>query len=251
MDLKPRLSADGQIEAVERGWRLSIPSGSALRYRLSQLDDHIGLARSRYPYHPPVHMQLEARASAAGLPGTWGFGLWNDPYGFSFGPGNGFIRLPALPNAVWFFYSSPVSHLSFRDDKPGNGLLAQVFSGPRFHASLPRAGLTFLFSRRAARPLLARIISEDAAQLAGDATPQPLDVTAWHSYELDWSTDGTRFAVDGARVLETTVSPRGPLGIVIWIDNQHAGYTPQGRVTFGLEPNPAPAWMEIRDLSVG
>ena len=36
----------------------------------------------------------------------------------------------ALPNAAWFFSSSPASYLSFRDDKPGNGFLAQVFNAP-------------------------------------------------------------------------------------------------------------------------
>ena len=250
MDLKPRLSSDGTLESTEHGWKLSIPAGSAMRYRLAQLDDHLGLARSRYPYRPPVHMQLAARVSVAAHSGTWGFGLWNDPYGFSFGPGTGFIRLPALPNAVWFFYSSPISHLSFRDDMPANGFLAQVFSSPKFDPRLIRAALTFLFARRAARRLLARIISEDSAQLAGGAT-SALDVSAWHSYALDWTEDGTRFIVDDTCVLRTELSPRGPLGIVIWIDNQHAGYTPQGKVTMGLERNPEPAWMEIRDVRAG
>src|SRR5512140_3883341 len=99
MDLKPRLSSGGTVEPIEGGWRLSIPAGGANRYRLSQLDDHQGIARSRYPYRAPVHMELEARVSSASLPGTWGFGLWNDPYGLSFIPGGGLVRLPALPNA--------------------------------------------------------------------------------------------------------------------------------------------------------
>jgi hypothetical protein len=52
-------------------------------------------------------------------------------------------------------------------------------------------------------------------------------------------------------VLETPISPRGPLGIVIWIDNQHAAYTDEGRVSLGVESNPEPAWMEARDLQIG
>src|SRR5512146_2349361 len=185
MNLKPRLSPDGSLAEIPGGWRLSIPAGPQGRYRLAQLDDQLKTPRRKYPWSAPTTLELSARVSSAVLPGTWGFGLWNDPYGFSFGPGDEFLRLPALPNAAWFFYSSPVSHLSFRDDKPGNGFLAQVFASPRFHVSLLRAGLTFLFSRRAARPLLARIIAEDAAQLGGEAAPQPLDVTAWHSYGLE------------------------------------------------------------------
>lgn len=250
MDLKPRLLSGGKLEPIDRGWKLIIPSGGASRYRLSQIDDHIGLARGRYPCRPPFHMELEARVSSAGLPGTWGFGLWNDPYGFTFSFAHGF-RLPALPNAAWFFYSSRISHLSFREDKPANGFLAQVFSSPKLPPRLVPAAITFLFSRRAARRLLARIISEDAAQLAGGPQPGPLDVTAWHTYALDWTENVSRFFVDGAPVLETPISPRGPLGIVIWIDNQHAAYTDEGRVSLGVESNPEPAWMEARDLQIG
>ena len=140
IDLKPRLSRDGSAEATPRGWLLSIPSGSRSQYRLAQIDDHMSIPRREYPWHAPVTMQLEARVSAAALPGTWGFGFWNDPYGFSFGPGNGFLRLPALPNAAWFFFSSPANYLSFRDNTPGNGFLAQVFASPRLPSSAPARG---------------------------------------------------------------------------------------------------------------
>ena len=253
MNLKPRLSSDGKLTTTERGWVLSIPAGSTNRYRLSQLDDHLGLPRSRYPCWPPMKLRLEARASAADLPGTWGFGLWNDPYGFSFAPGNGFLRLPALPNAAWFFHSSPLSYLSFRDDTPANGFLAQVFASPRFDASLIRAGLTLPFSMIRARRLLARVISQESASLDGDSDSiRPagrLDVTQWHVYALEWSSARIRFVVDNVCVLDTPLSPRPPLGVVIWIDNQHAGFNPQGKLSFGLEPNPQPAWLEIRDLN--
>ena len=253
MNLKPRLSTDGKLATTDRGWVLSIPAGSGNRYRLSQLDDHLGLQRSRYPCRPPMKLRLEARASAADLPGTWGFGLWNDPYGFSFAPGNGILRLPALPNAAWFFHSSPVSYLSFRDDTPANGFLAQVFASPRFDANLIRAGLTLPFSMRRARRLLARVISEESASLDGASDSiRPagrLDVTQWHVYALEWSSARIRFVVDNVCVLDTPLSPRPPLGVVIWIDNQHAGFNPQGKLSFGLEPNPQPAWLEIRDLN--
>jgi hypothetical protein len=199
-------------------------------------------------------MRLEARVSAGVLPGTWGFGLWNDPYGFAFGPGqNSWLRLPALPDALWFFYSSPVSYLSFRDDKPSHGLLAQVFSSSSNRPLLTRAVLTFPFSRKATRRLLSRIIAEDGVRVdrqPGSASAGRINVTGWHSYAIDWQESGTRFFVDDEAVLETPLSPRPPLGIVIWIDNQHAAFTPSGKVSFGIEPNPEPAWMEIRDMTV-
>ncbi len=200
-----------------------------------------------------MRMQLEARVSAQALPGTWGFGLWNDPYGFSFGPGNGFLRLPALPDAAWFFFSSPSNYLSFRDDTPGNGFLAQLFASRGASPLLWRAFASLLFSRRTARRLLSEIILEatvriDAEPASDIRTPASLDVTEWHKYEIEWTAGGTTFRVDDAPVLASPLSPRPPLGIVIWIDNQFATFTPQGKLTWELETNPEPAWLEIKDL---
>jgi hypothetical protein len=245
-NLKPRLSGSGNVAKTDRGWMLSIPAGSEGHYRLAQLDDHLGLARRDYPMRHPLTLSLEARVSASALPGTWGFGLWNDPYGFSFGPGNGLVRLPALPNATWFFYSSRISHLSFREDLPANGFLAQVFSSPAFHPVLFPAAASMIINRRSARRLLARVIRENAARVE---LPDK-DRTAWHRYGLAWTSSGTRHIVDGQIVLETPFSLTVPLGIVLWIDNQHAGFHPSGKITWGLEPNPEPGWLEIRDLAV-
>ena len=58
-------------------WRLSIPQGLAGEYRLAQLDDYADLQRKSFPWVPPLLLSLKMRASAANLPGTWGFGLWN------------------------------------------------------------------------------------------------------------------------------------------------------------------------------
>jgi hypothetical protein len=46
------------------------------------------------------------------------------------------------------------------------------------------------------------------------------------------------------------VSPHSPLGLVIWIDNQYAAFTPEGRLGFGALENPEPAWLEITDIDV-
>ncbi len=254
-NLKPRLSRDGKLAETRRGWILSIPAGPRNEYRLAQLDDHLAISRRAYPWRSPATLSLEARASSDVLPGTWGFGLWNDPYGFSFGPGNGFLRLPALPNTAWFFYSSPTNYLSFRDDKPANGFLAQLFASPAFHPSLFLAAAALLFARKAARRLLSRVIDEDAVRVLGGST-RGLDsspsgnVTGWHAYEIQWASERTRFLVDGSCLLDSTLSPRSPMGLVIWIDNQYAGFRPDGKISWGLEENQEPAWLEIRDLVV-
>lgn len=243
MDLKPRSSREGKIDAINLGWRLMIPKGPAGRYRLSQLDDHLGLERSEYPWYPPLTVSLRARVSSTKAPGTWGFGLWNDPFGFSFGPGEGFFHLPALPNTVWFFSASSKNHLSFRDDKPGQGFLAQVFRSPRFDFKLFIAGLVFPFSRKASRRMLSRVIAEDASLLS-------TNVNEWHTYRFQWSLAGSTFWVDENIVLETPISPVPPLGIVIWIDNQYAAFTPDGIIRWGLEENPESEWLEIEQVEV-
>jgi hypothetical protein len=78
-----------------------------------------------------------------------------------------------------------------------------------------------------------------------------LDETDWHTYTLEWNPSGSAFWVDDVQVLETPVSPRPPLGTVIWIDNQFAAFTPGGKIGFGVLENTEPAWLEIEDLDVG
>ena len=59
------------------------------------------------------------------------------------------------------------------------------------------------------------------------------------------------FEVDEVQVFESAVSPNPPLGLVIWIDNQYAAFTPEGKIGFGVLANPEPAWLEIKDIELG
>src|SRR3989304_3638966 len=123
--LTPHQTPGASVEEISPGteYRLMIPAGRADKYRLAQLDDYTQTPRGRFPLRfPPstslrtgLNLSLSARASSDSIPGTWGFGLWNDPFGFSLGFGGNPFRLPALPNAVWFFGASKESYLSFRD----------------------------------------------------------------------------------------------------------------------------------------
>jgi hypothetical protein len=251
--LIPRYTPGANVEEISRGdhhkaYRLSVPAGSANQYRLAQLDDYAKSKRNQFPLRPPISLSLSARASSESMPGTWGFGLWNDPFGLSLGFGGNPFRLPALPNAVWFFGASKESHLSFRDDKPGQGFLAQTFRSPKFHPLLIPAGLTLPFSRKTTRRLMGRVIGEDGIDLSsGDQRVAP---TEWHRYKLDWREDRVSFEVDSSQVFESPVSPHPPLGLVIWIDNQFAAFTPEGNLGFGVLENPEPAWLEIKDIDV-
>ena len=252
IELSPRQAGFATLHRTIAGWRLDLPAGPQRTYRLAQLDDYARTSRNRLKHAPPWTFQVRVRTSNVNLPGTWGFGLWNDPFGLSLGfrggkPG----RLPTLPQTAWFMHASPPNWLSLGDNPeriPANGLFAGTFRSPCIPSFLLVPGLLALplcairpFSRFLRR-LASRIIQQDAARV-------DLDETQWHEYSIQWLEEGCVFSVDGDVVLRTSCSPMPPLGMVLWIDNQFAAWTPEGRLRYGtLENNDA--WMEIEKLTI-
>ena len=234
-------------------WRLSIPAGPAGRYRLAQLDDYSGLSRRSFRWQAGFYISLEARASHPNIPGTWGFGVWNDPFSMGLlnrageGRKTTSLRLPALPDTAWFFYASPPSYLSVRDDLPAQGWLAATFRA----SSVPPAVLAtailgiplLLFPPvvRIIRRALRKFVTQDAALLV-------LDPSEGHRYDLTWEREAVIFQVDGQNVLKTSVVPKSNLGLVIWLDNQYMALSPGGRIGYGMHANPEPAWIEVRNI---
>jgi len=193
-------------------------------------------------------LEVRVRVSDADLPGTWGFGLWNDPFTASLGLAGTARRLPALPQAAWFFYASPPNHLALHDTHPAQGLLAATFASRRIPALLLAVALPVV--PLLAWPLTARWLRRVARRfVAEDALRLDLDPTDWHSYRLEWRADGVSFVVDGESCFSTPVAPCDPLGLVLWIDNQYAAFPPDGRLRFGISPNPS-AWVELADLAI-
>jgi hypothetical protein len=246
--LQSTLTAGATISEVSPGvWRFMLPNGDAKSYRLAQLDDYSRLSRKDFLHRAPTTLSLRARASAQTLPGTWGFGLWNDPYSMGILSKSGLLRLPSFPNTAWFFFASPPNYLSLRDDLPAQGSLAATFHSPVWTAGLlPLSvfGLPLLAlppAARLLRRLLQRVIHQAAIRL-------PVDPTTWHTYQLEWKTGQARFQVDEATMLETDKSPEGPLGLVIWIDNQYLSFGPEGRLRYGFLECADSAWIEIGDL---
>jgi hypothetical protein len=242
--LIPQSTPGARVEQISEDsshYLLSIPSGKANEYRLAQLSDYALLPRRKFP-HTSLTLSLSARVSSNYIPGTWGFGLWNDPFGMSLGFGGRPFRVPALPNAVWYFGASDENYLSF-SDKPGNGFLAQSFRSPKFHPLLALAGLALPFSRKMTPRLISQVIDEDGIQLG-------VDPTDWHRYRFEWSSKRVFFEVDDVQMLASAVSPNPPLGLVIWVDNQYAAFTPEGKIRFGVLENAEPAWLEVNDLAL-
>jgi hypothetical protein len=231
------------------GWRLKIPAGTSSRYRLAQLDDYSNLKRSSFRWVNGIKFELQARVSHPRIPGTWGFGLWNDPFAIGVLAGLQGFRAPQLPQAAWFFYSVPQGYLSLRDDLPGHGWLASTFRSPTWSPFKLALGFPLL-------PLLAipgasrKIRASASSIIRQDMRSLNVDPTEWQHYRMRWTFEKSIFTVNGEAVLETRISPIGPLGIVIWIDNQYAAWAPDGKLRFGMCANRNPAWLEIRDLRI-
>lgn len=234
------------VERTQAGFLLATPAKRTHTYANAQLDDTAGLRRSAFFHKPPLRLRLRARFShaAADLRGTAGFGFWNDPFGMSG------TWPPALPQAAWFFFASPPSNIALAAGVPGFGFKAATLHAGRWQARL-LAPLTVPLAAALNLPGVHRRLWPPLQRAAGIAERLlPPDLRAWNTYALEWRRDGVCFLVNDEPVLATPVAPTGPLGLVIWIDNQYLVATPQGRLAWGLTASAAPQWLEIADLSL-
>ena len=250
-DLEKREVNGGSVNAMpENGFHLRIPAVEGGVYGLAQLDDYMHLPRRKFPHQPPFRLLIEARVSGQNLPGTWGFGLWNDPFALGFGAGGMSRLLPVAPNAAWFFYGSDDNQLSLRNSLPGSGFHVKTYRSPLLPSFLSLAavpGLPLLLWPAAARLLrkLSRVLVKEDAKLLD------VKVKDWHAYQLDWQKDLVSFAVDGKEVFHTDLSPLGRLGLVIWIDNQYFRFDREGRIGFGFLPTTTSQELFVRNVGIG
>lgn len=219
-------------------------------YADAQIDDYGNLARANFPWHPPLRMEVRARSShptrlgeaKTELRGTAGFGFWNYPFS-----ARGDILM--LPEAIWFFYASPPSNIALVPDIPGWGWKAQVVHTIRpgaLLAVLPTALTTawghLTHNSRPAARWLQRLSGTSETLLTAE-------LTAWHTYALEWHTTEAIFWVDNTEVLRVPNPPTRPLGFVAWLDNQYAIATPQGILRFGTVSCDA-QWVEMDSVKI-
>lgn len=249
-ELKPREINGGHVFRSDEGdFKLLLQKSGESNYSLAQIDNYMHLPRRNFPLEPPISIMLGAKISSPSITGTWGFGLWNDPFSFGFGGGGMSKFLPVLPNAAWFFYGSRENALSLHDDQPGNGFHVKTFRSlllPSLASLLTLPILPLLFFPGGVRLLrsLARVfIKEDGKQIE-------INVNKWHAYRLSWGVSQTVFYVDDKPIFSTNLSPRGRLGTVIWIDNQFFHFDAHGKLGFGFLPIPENQWIQIRDLHI-
>lgn len=239
-----------------RGGASLVPTGQTLclvnqdthvgQYTDAQIDDYQGLPRRRFYWRPPLTMTVQARFSHPDgeLSGTAGFGFWNDPFMMTD------RRLPTLPRAIWFFYASPPSNMKLDLYAPGWGWKAAAIDAlrPLFFLWLPTAPLAIALMN--VRPLYRALWPLGQRAIGVSEAPVKAELTDWHTYVIEWGAKRACFWVDDVLVLDSVPSPRGPLGFVMWLDNQYAIVTPWGRFGYGLLDAPGRQWMEVDKLVI-
>jgi hypothetical protein len=257
------MSCGGFLLELDTRWRRYVRGGGALEttpetlrfvnrdtlaqeYTNAQIDDYQGLPRRDFAWWPPLSLTVRARFShpCGELSGTAGFGFWNDPFMMT---GR---RLPTLPRAIWFFYASPASNMKLDLGTPGHGLKAATIDAMRwpFFLLLPTAPLALLLMN--IRPLYRALWPFGQRTIGVSEAPIQSEMNEWHTYVLEWGTMRAQFTVDDVLVLDCDTPPRGPLGFVMWLDNQYAIATPWGRFDYGLLDSPGSQWMEVDLLTI-
>lgn len=244
---RPFIKGNGSLQFTGDTLRLVTTDTLATQYTDAQIDDYQTLARRDFLWQPPVQMTVRARFShpAGELKGTAGFGFWNDPFMMT-----GW-RWPALPRVIWFFYSSPPSNMKLDLHTPGYGWKAATLDAGRwpFFALLPAAPLAVPLMNIG--PLYRTFWPIGQKAIRVSEAVVPVEMTEWHTYHLDWQKKSARFEVDSQTVLACATPPRGPLGFVLWLDNQFMVATPWGRFNYGLLDGPGEQWLEISSLEIG
>lgn len=236
----------GSLEREASNLRFVVAEASSNNYSNAQIDDYRGLSRRRFLWRPPLKLSVRARFSTSEphLQGTAGFGFWNDPFLMTE------PRFPALPRAAWFFYASPASNMKLDWQVDGHGWKAATLDASRAPAVLwlslapllvPLMNLPPCY--RLFWPLIQRTLHIREARVQAD-------MTQWCTYVLNWGVKQSTFGLFAdedprQQVILQAPSPRGPLGFVMWLDNQYLIVTPWGRLRWGFTDNPGQQWMQV------
>jgi hypothetical protein len=233
----------GKIQTGPGGLRLSLKGAPAGRLSDAEVNDLHGQGRRGLPWRPPVCLEVRARAShpAGVLRGTAGFGFWNNPFDPTLGTA-------AAPNGIWFFYASPPAHMPFVPGGAPHGWKAATLNSGNLPQPLVALGVALLRV-----PLLNRLLYRVArhSQIkAGERLLSQVNLTAWHTYRIDWRPDLAVFAVDGQEVLRSSRPPTVPLGFTVWMDNNCASEQPGRDLHWDFLAVDEEQWLEVEFVRI-
>ncbi len=200
-----------------------------------------------FTMRPPLRLTVRAYSTVPSdqLQGTAGFGFWNHP----FMPGQRGVR---LPQALWFFFASPQSNMALAQGVSGNGWKAATFNARRwqFLSLLPTAPVAVPLMH--IRPLYNALWPVGQRALGVNESRLPLDLLdTIHTYTLEWLPEKVTFKVDDVPFLVAEDGlPVDPLGFIVWLDNQYAIVTPQGKFRFGFVEIPQVQALVISEIKI-
>lgn len=233
------LTGGGLIKNNTSHLKIGFKSARAGTYTDAQLDDYTMFARSKYPWKAPLRMTVKAKFDffdkrqnkSNTFQGTAGFGFWNNPFSVT-------GAYYALPEAIWFFYTSSKSCMAFSQNDD-YGWKAQVVHSLKLSNILyffPTA-FAVLFARLTKNT---RFASKWIKRFSGiEETSLEIAMDQWHEYKLEWKKNQAKFYVDDKMIMMTNNPPTRPLGFVLWVDNQYAVVTPTGKMQFATATSKA------------
>ncbi|MCH7588246.1 MAG: family 16 glycosylhydrolase [Chloroflexi bacterium] len=248
--LQATLQGTGKVETVDQSrFKLILPMQKKT-YSNAQLDDYVSLPRNQFKWRPPLHFEIQARTTLAQPTGTLGFGFWNDPFTFSSGQEGAARRIPAAPQTLWFFHSSPENNICLVPGVPGNGWKAASLRTPNLHPIIlaPLAGIALAMSNV---PILGKRVHRIITNIAKSSeSVLSFPLNEWHTYTIEWTTTIAQFFVDGVLVLQSDQPPVGPLGFVTWIDNQYAVFSSSQGLRFGILATSSEQELEVKNIKI-
>ena len=161
------------------------------------------------------------------------------------------LRRLAMPQALWFFYAGPDCNMPLTLDQPHLGM--EGCRGRHPYPPIPLEGPPLGAGRApcsACSLSIAAYGPPSGRRLGSPSSPSPLPWKTGHIYTVDWQRDRVRFYLDGGLLLESDHSPAGPLGLVIWLDNQYLQFAPWGHFRWGLVAKEECQWLEVDWLAV-
>jgi hypothetical protein len=236
---KATASEGASLVEFEDGWDF-ILAESGEKYANAQLDDYRDIKRKYFLNTDNLSLEADICWGDQDLVGTSGMGFWNDPFLMT-----GW-RWPSLPVVAWFMMTGRDSNMKVGNEN-GSGLKAQVISAWSwsFFLRLPLLLLGLVLGRFLGRNFFLDNFSRGIG-LSEKTLSQ--GQSGWRNFRIDWTESGVEFFVDQKSVLRHSRPLTGPLGLVIWQDNQWLKFDPRQGVRWGTSKLDGSQTMKIRNI---